>query len=100
MRQKSRLEFYGIMGRIVRIESLLTENFSPDFLEVADESHLHVGHSGHDPSIDVTHIRIRIVSSMFDGLGRIDIHRRVMGCLSSELSSGLHAVSLDARGAA
>ena len=44
-----------------RIEEKLQANFSPEFLEVVDESELHAGHSGARPEGE-THFRVRMKS--------------------------------------
>ena len=48
------------------ITNKLREAFSPESLEVQDESHLHEGHAGHRPGGE-THFRVHIVSQAFKG---------------------------------
>ncbi|MBI1621425.1 BolA family protein [Aquamicrobium zhengzhouense] len=85
------------------IEAKLAAEFSPERLEVLNESHLHAGHhhggSDHHASFDgtgETHFRVRIVTSAFDGLSRIDRHRAVNALLAAELDSGVHALAIEA----
>lgn len=79
-----------------RIEKTLTEALSPQRLDVVDESHLHAGHAGARPEGE-THFRVRVVSSAFSGMSRIDRHRRVNALLASELAGPVHALAIDAR---
>ena len=48
------------------ITNKLSEAFSPESLDVSDESHLHEGHAGHRPGGE-THFRVYIVSVAFEG---------------------------------
>jgi BolA protein len=78
-----------------RIETKLTQAFSPDRLIVLNESHLH---AGHHPDIDgkgETHMRVRIVSQAFAGMSRIARHRAINDVLKAEIDAGLHALALE-----
>ncbi len=79
-----------------RIAEKLTAAFSPQSLEVEDESHRHEGHAGHRPGGE-THFRVYIVSEAFRGKSRIDRHRMVNGALSGELAGGVHALAIHAK---
>jgi BolA protein len=74
----------------------LTDAFAPTQLEVVDESHHHVGHSGHRPG-QQTHFRVYIVAEAFEGKSRIERHRMVNDKLASELREGVHALAIHAR---
>lgn len=85
-----------------RIESKLSQRFAPDRMEVVNESHLHAGHhhveSGHHATFDgtgETHFRVRIVSSEFAGMSRVERHRAVNALLDDELKAGLHALAIE-----
>ena len=84
------------MTRIRSIEQILTEKFSPIELEVVDDSARHAGHAGSSDAGE-THFNVKIVSSHFDGMRRIDMQRAVMSALKSEFETGLHALSIQAR---
>ncbi|MEM6535309.1 MAG: BolA family protein [Pseudomonadota bacterium] len=84
------------MTRIRSIEQILTEKFSPIALEVKDDSARHAGHAGASEAGE-THFNVKIVSSHFDGMRRVDMQRAVMSALKSEFDSGLHALSIEAR---
>ena len=74
----------------------LREAFTPESLEVQDESHLHEGHAGHRPGGE-THFRVYIVSQAFQGKSRVDRHRMINATLSSELAGSVHALALHAK---
>jgi BolA protein len=74
----------------------LHEAFSPESLEVADESHLHEGHAGHRPGGE-THFRVYIVSPAFEGKSRVERHRMINAALASELAGSVHALAIHAQ---
>ena len=78
------------------ITNKLHEAFTPESLDVVDESHLHEGHSGHRPGGE-THFRINIVSSAFEGKSRIERHRMINATLAAELASSVHALAIKAQ---
>lgn len=78
-----------------KITNKLNEAFTPESLDVADESHLHEGHAGHRPGGE-THFRVYIVSKAFEGKSRIDRHRMINALLAPELSGSVHALALHA----
>ena len=78
------------------ITNKLRETFSPESLDVIDESHLHEGHSGHRPGGE-THFRIYIVSPDFQGKSRIERHRMINAALATELAGPVHALAIKAQ---
>ena len=78
------------------ITNKLREAFSPESLEVQDESHLHEGHAGHRPGGE-THFRVYIVSPAFEGKSRIERHRMVNATLAAELRGSVHALAIKAQ---
>ena len=78
------------------ISNKLQEAFTPESLQVVDESHLHEGHAGHRPSGE-THFRVYIVSQAFKGKSRIERHRMIHAVLAEELATTVHALAIDAR---
>jgi BolA family transcriptional regulator, general stress-responsive regulator len=74
----------------------LREAFSPESLEVVDESHLHEGHAGHRPGGE-THFRVYIVSPAFKGKSRIERHRMINATLAAELGGSVHALAIHAQ---
>jgi BolA family transcriptional regulator, general stress-responsive regulator len=79
------------------ITNKLREAFSPQSLDVTDESHLHEGHSGHRPGGE-THFRVYIVSEAFEGKSRIERHRMINATLAAELAGPVHALAIKALG--
>jgi len=80
--------------RVELIESRLKAAFSPDELEVIDESHLHVGHPGARDGRG--HFRVRIIADVFHGLPRLARHRRVYRSLGELMSTDIHALNIEA----
>ncbi len=78
------------------ITSKLREAFSPESLEVRDESQLHEGHAGHRPG-GGTHFRVYIVSQAFRGKSRIERHRMINAALAAELAESVHALAIHAQ---
>ena len=78
------------------ITNKLREAFTPESLDVTDESHLHEGHAGHRPGGE-THFRVYIVSPVFQGKSRIERHRMINGALSAELAGSVHALAIHAQ---
>ncbi|MER8820437.1 BolA family transcriptional regulator [Mesorhizobium sp. M0751] len=84
------------------MEDKLKKAFSPERLDVINESHLHAGHhhvdSGHHATFDgagETHFRVRIVAPAFAGMSRVERHRAVNDLLAEELKSGVHALAIE-----
>jgi BolA protein len=84
------------MGAVAEaIRGKLTQAFQPERLEVVDDSGRHSGHSGARESGE-SHFNVVIVSSLFQGLGRVERQRRVNAALKDEFDAGLHALSIRA----
>ena len=80
-----------------RMREKLTSVFTPTALEIEDQSARHSGHAGAtrvDGSQGETHFHIRLVSSSFQGLTRVERQRRVYAALQDELAGPVHALSL------
>jgi BolA family transcriptional regulator, general stress-responsive regulator len=77
------------------ITQKLTEAFTPESLQVLDESHRHEGHAGHRPGGE-THFRVYIVADAFRGKSRIERHRMINAALAAELAATVHALAIHA----
>jgi BolA protein len=77
------------------IRKKLDAAFTPSELSVEDESARHAGHSGARPEGE-THFRVRIVSSAFEGMSRIERQRQIYSALDEELRTQVHALSVSA----
>ena len=76
------------------IREKLQSAFSPETLEVVDDSAKHAGHAGARPQGE-THYTVRIVSAAFAGLSRVERQRRVYDVLKAEMApEGIHALAL------
>lgn len=71
----------------------IEEALKPTRLVVADDSHRHAGHAGHHPDGE-SHFTVTIVSAAFEGVGRVERHRRVNALLAEELAGRVHAMAL------
>lgn len=68
--------------------------FSPDRLEVVNESHLHKGHPGDDGSGE-SHWAVVISSPALAAMSRVERHRAVHAALGPGIIARIHALSLD-----
>jgi BolA protein len=84
-----------LTSRAERMKAALTAAFSPEMLEIDDESQLHHGHAGAAPGGE-THYAVKIRAAAFAGLSRVARHRAVNAALAAEFASGLHALSIQA----
>lgn len=78
------------------IEQKLTAAFSPQHVEVINESHLHAGHQEHFDGSGETHLRLRIVADAFAEMSRVQRHRAINEIVAQELSGTLHALAIEA----
>jgi BolA protein len=78
------------------ITTKLTAAFTPESLDVENESHLHEGHAGHHPGGE-SHFRLYIVSEAFRGKTRVERHRMINATLANELKTGVHALAIHAQ---
>lgn len=83
-------------SRYDRIRAILNDRFSPDRLEIEDESAKHAGHAHRTgaPAGGETHYRLSMVSNAFAGQSRVARSRTVHEALAAEFKTGLHALSL------
>jgi BolA protein len=75
------------------IRTKLEAAFAPLSLDIRDESATHAGHAGAREGGE-THFRVSIVSKAFEGLSRVERHRRVHDVLDGELKDRVHALAL------
>ena len=76
------------------IEARLREAFSPDELQIKDQSHLHAGHAGAQDGRG--HFAVAIVADAFRDTNRIQAHRLVYDALGSLMETDIHALSIRA----
>ena len=78
------------------IRTVLEAAFSPEHLEVVNESHLHKGHAGDDGSGE-SHWAVRISAPALAAMGRVERHRAVHAAIGPTLMARIHALSLDVK---
>ena len=78
-----------------QIHQRLSERLQPTALEVIDESALHAGHAGASPTGRGSHMRVRVASPLFTGMGRVQRHRLVYDALQDFIDQGLHALAIE-----
>ncbi|WP_040308674.1 BolA family protein [Asticcacaulis biprosthecium] len=82
------------MGSVAdRIRSKLEQAFTPQRLEILDDSAKHSGHMGAREGGE-SHFSVVIVSNRFEGLGRVARQRLVNAELAEELAGPVHALAL------
>ena len=74
------------------IKSKLTSTFSPSFLQILNESHMH-----NVPPDSETHFKVVVVSDDFLGKKPIQRHKMVNSALKDELEGPVHALSIIAK---
>ena len=80
--------------RIQAIRQRLQAALNPEFLEVEDESHLHVGHAGARDGRG--HYKVTVVTAAFSGQSRLVRHRLVYAALGSMMETDVHALTIQA----
>ena len=84
------------MGAVAeRLKSKLEQGFSPERLEIVDDSSKHAGHAGSRPGGE-SHFTVTIVAPAFAGVSRVERQRRVYAALAEELAGPVHALSVKA----
>jgi len=77
----------------LRIEKLLNTALQPDYLEVVDNSHLHIGHSGHKEG-GQTHFAITIKTDELDKLSKVKAHQAIYKILQPLMNNPIHALEI------
>lgn len=80
--------------RVARIEQRLREVFSPEAVEVIDDSAAHAGHAGARDGKG--HFNVLIVADAFRDRSRLARHRLVNEALKDMLKTDIHALSIKA----
>ncbi|MEZ5571629.1 MAG: BolA/IbaG family iron-sulfur metabolism protein [Halioglobus sp.] len=71
------------------IERQLQDRFTPVYLDVANESHMHSV-----PPNSETHFKVVLVSASFDGCRQVSRHQQVYAALAPQLEGPVHALAL------
>jgi len=75
-----------------RIETILRARFSPERLEIHDDSARHAGHAG--ARSGGGHFEVVIVAAAFAGKPLLDRHRMVNDALGGMIGREIHALGL------
>ena len=81
--------------RYYTIKKKLTEQLSPEVLEIRDDSYMHKNHGNIKEEDTETHFYIKIKSSVFNNKSKLSMHKLVYDILKEEFTKGLHALELD-----
>ncbi|MDH2924210.1 BolA protein [Nicoletella semolina] len=71
------------------ITDKLTQQFTPEWLEIENESHKHSSGRGSE-----SHFKVTLVSAFFEESRLVARHRAIYQCLADELANGVHALAL------
>ena len=74
----------------------LYKKFSPNYLKVENESHLHKNHP-QSPKGGNSHFFVEIRSDFVKKLNMVQGHREIFNVLSDEMKNGLHALRIKIR---
>lgn len=77
------------------IRDRLVATLSPSRLKVVNDSAKHAGHAGDDGS-GVTHWTVRVESTRFAGLSRVERQRLVNRALADLMDAPIHALAIEA----
>ncbi|MRI34590.1 BolA family transcriptional regulator [Endozoicomonas sp. OPT23] len=72
-----------------KVSDKLTSEFSPLFIQVENESHMH-----NVPPNSETHFKVVLVSEAFQAKLPVKRHQMVYKLLSEEMQAGIHALAL------
>ena len=75
------------------IRDCLTAAFSPQRLEIIDDSHKHAGHAS---AGGAGHFNVHIVADAFAGKSLIERHRMVYAAMGDLMQTEVHALSIQA----
>ncbi|XP_058798257.1 DNA-binding transcriptional regulator BolA [Phymastichus coffea] len=74
------------------LNSKLNLAFSPEHLDIINESHKH-----NVPADSETHFKVIVISELFTDVPIIKRHRMIYEVLENELQTGIHALSIIAK---
>jgi len=81
-------------GRLATIERILREHFSPESIELRDDSAAHAGHPG--AADGGGHYDLTIVADAFRGQDAVARHRMIYAALGELMGRDIHALSFQA----
>ena len=78
--------------RLIAIRRALEARFSPEYLEVEDESHLHEGHAGAQSGKG--HFRVTVVAEAFRDMPPLKRHQAIYEALGPLMETDIHALTI------
>ena len=83
-----------LASRTEQIREALRAALNIKFVEVTDESHLHLGHEGARSGMG--HFHVKVVAFEFTELSLITRHRLIYDAVGKLMKTDIHALSIDA----
>lgn len=83
-----------LASRTEQIREALSAALDVKFVEVTDESHLHLGHAGARSGMG--HFHVKVVAPEFTELSLIKRHRLIYDAVGGLMKTDIHALSIDA----
>ena len=83
-----------LASRTEQIREALRAALNVKFVEVTDESHLHLGHAGARSGMG--HFHVQVVALEFTELSLIKRHRLIYDAVGELMKTDIHALSIDA----
>lgn len=80
-------------NRVEMIRNQLDTTFSPQSLDIIDDSHKHAGHAAAQGG---GHFSVKIIADDFDGKSLIQRHRMIYTALEQMMKTDIHALSINA----
>lgn len=78
------------------IKSALVAAFSPQLVEVHDDSEAHRGHAGFQEGGE-SHFNLVISDEPFKGMSRVARHRAIHSAIGPDIIGRIHALSIEIR---
>ena len=76
-----------------RIQDILQNKFSPNYIKIVDDSEHHLGHAGQKES-GGNHYTIILVSDSFEGKTLLERHRAVYEAMEMGMNESIHALAI------
>jgi len=80
--------------RVRHLRECLSQAFTPEHLEIEDQSERHAGHAGAQGG---GHYRVHIVTDAFAGKSPLQRHRMVYAAVGDAMGTEVHALSIQAQ---
>ena len=82
------------MITIEKIKEKITQSLHPTQLNIEDDSHKHATHNENPSKSTISHLRITVISTIFNDKTKIARHKVMYKLLKQEFEEGLHALQL------